>query len=84
MVVKVDVEPVEEFRERARVWLKENMPPAVAVVGVRGQLSDEEELADVEWNRQLQRRLFDGGFAGVGGPGGVWGAGSYGRSRRGV
>jgi alkylation response protein AidB-like acyl-CoA dehydrogenase len=34
-------------------------------VGVRGQLSDDEELADVEWNRQLQRRLFDGGFAGI-------------------
>jgi alkylation response protein AidB-like acyl-CoA dehydrogenase len=60
-----DVEPVEEFRQRARLWLKENMPPAEPVVGVRGQLSDDEELADVEWNRQLQRRLFDGGFAGI-------------------
>lgn len=63
--VKEEVEPVEEFRQRARLWLKENMPPAEPVVGVRGQLSDEEELADVEWNRQLQRRLFDGGFAGL-------------------
>jgi alkylation response protein AidB-like acyl-CoA dehydrogenase len=63
--VREDVEPVEEFRQRARTWLKENVPPAETVVGGRGQLSDEEELADVERNRQLQRRLFDGGFAGL-------------------
>jgi alkylation response protein AidB-like acyl-CoA dehydrogenase len=64
-VKEQDVEPVEEFRHRARTWLKENMPPVEPVVGTRGELSDEQELADVQWNRQLQRRLFDGGFAGL-------------------
>ena len=64
-VKEVDVEPVEDFRERARVWLKENMPRAEHGGRLRGRSSDEEELADVAWNRQLQRRLFDGGFAGI-------------------
>jgi alkylation response protein AidB-like acyl-CoA dehydrogenase len=63
--VEIDAEPVEEFRLRARAWLKENMPPAEPHAGARGELSDDQELADVAWNRQLQRRLFDGGFAGI-------------------
>src|ERR1700689_3440347 len=60
-----DVEPLEEFRHRASTWLKENMPRGESGVAIRGRESDEEELADVEWNRKLQRRLFDGGFAGI-------------------
>ena len=52
-------ETVEEFRRRARKWLKANMPPAdngFARVNAEGR-------RDVE--RGLQRRLFDGGFAGI-------------------
>jgi alkylation response protein AidB-like acyl-CoA dehydrogenase len=59
------VEDLDSFRDRLRKWLKENMPPAEARTGVRGQLSDEEELADVQRNRDLQRKLYDGGFAGI-------------------
>lgn len=60
-------ESVEEFRQRARAFLKENMPPAARGAGgfTRGILSDEEELADVQRNRDLQRLLFDGGLAGI-------------------
>jgi alkylation response protein AidB-like acyl-CoA dehydrogenase len=61
------IESVEEFRQRARTWLKENMPrrPSHEGLGARGTLSDEEELADVARTRQLQRKLFDGGLAGI-------------------
>jgi alkylation response protein AidB-like acyl-CoA dehydrogenase len=61
-----DVEDLDSFRDRLRSWLKDNMPPAEPpTTGARGQLSDEEELADVQRNRELQRRLYDGGFAGI-------------------
>ncbi|HUZ10905.1 MAG TPA: acyl-CoA dehydrogenase family protein [Acidimicrobiales bacterium] len=63
----MSVESVEEFRQRARAFLKENMPRATRDPGsfARGILSDEEELADVQRNRDLQRLLFDGGLAGI-------------------
>jgi len=62
-----EVEDLESFRSRLRSWLKENMPPEDPDHhGPRGaSLSDEEELADVQRNRDLQRLLFDGGFAGI-------------------
>ncbi len=53
------MEPVEEFRLRARAWLQENMPPECDGMGRRGDPG--------RWahERQLQRRLWDGGFAGI-------------------
>jgi alkylation response protein AidB-like acyl-CoA dehydrogenase len=60
----VDIETVEDFRERARKFIRENVPPAGGPQ-VAGNLSDEEELADVSRQRQLQRLLYDGGLAGV-------------------
>jgi alkylation response protein AidB-like acyl-CoA dehydrogenase len=64
-----DLEPVEDFRRRLRAWLPDHMPAAGRrweAGGVsRGTMSDEEELADVAHTRQLQRTLFDGGFAGI-------------------
>jgi alkylation response protein AidB-like acyl-CoA dehydrogenase len=56
-------ESVTEFAERARAWLAENMPlipdPANPPYADRG---DEESWQHV---RSLQRRLYDGGFAGI-------------------
>ncbi len=64
-----DLEPVEDFRLRLRSWLADNMPRArrrgAAPLRPRGQMSDEEELAEVAYHRELQRRLFEGGFAGI-------------------
>jgi alkylation response protein AidB-like acyl-CoA dehydrogenase len=51
-------ETVEAFRERARRWLAENMAPADATTGTR---SDERYAHE----RVLQRRLWDGGLAGI-------------------
>ena len=56
---------LDRFRHRLRGWLKENMPPADPRTAPYHQLSDEEELAQVAYHRELQRRLSDGGFAGI-------------------
>ena len=60
----VDIETVEDFRERARTFIQENVPPADGPQ-VAGNLSDEEELADVARQRQLQRLLYDAGLTGI-------------------
>jgi len=58
-------ESVEAFAARARQWLRDHMPPAPPPVTYREIESDEEELARVAHSRELQRRLYDGGFAGI-------------------
>ena len=57
-----EMEPVEDFRLRARAWLADNMPPVPAELPDRG----DDGRRDVE--RALQRTLFDGGFAGIAWP----------------
>ncbi len=54
-----DVEPVEDFRLRARAGLAEHMPPVLEELPKRG---DEDRR---QHERALQRRLWDGGFAGI-------------------
>jgi alkylation response protein AidB-like acyl-CoA dehydrogenase len=61
-----DVESVEDFRSRARSWIRENLAPLVpGHAGVMVGTTDEEELAEVTRSRQLQRMLFDAGLAGI-------------------
>jgi alkylation response protein AidB-like acyl-CoA dehydrogenase len=61
-----DIESVEDFRRRARSWLAENFPRSEGVERpLRAGESDEAELAEITRARELQRMLFDGGFAGV-------------------
>ncbi len=55
-----EVEPVEGFRERARAWLAEHMPPLPA-----GQSWNYIPEGRREVERKLQRTLWDGGFAGI-------------------
>ncbi|MDE1669398.1 acyl-CoA dehydrogenase family protein [Nocardia gipuzkoensis] len=54
-----DLEPVEDFRARARTWLRDNLGPASAA----DHKSDTEEAW--ERARQLQRAIHEGGFAGI-------------------
>ncbi len=53
-----DIEPVDEFRARLRAWVPDNLPP---------EPDGAIERTDERWahERTLQRRLWDGGFAGV-------------------
>ena len=63
----VDVPGVDAFRAAARDWLRANLPlcdpAAAAAFGVRGYGHTTDE--DVVTARALQRRLYDGGFAGI-------------------
>ncbi|MCK0093518.1 acyl-CoA dehydrogenase family protein [Rhodococcus sp. F64268] len=65
---EVETETLDEFRARARTWIRANLAPAdpAAHVGVlRKETSDEDELAAVEHDRALQRSMFDAGLAGI-------------------
>jgi alkylation response protein AidB-like acyl-CoA dehydrogenase len=63
----VEMESVEDFAVRARLWLAGNMPKAGDGVGGYNpvQRDDEDELIHIARSRDLQRMLFDGGFAGI-------------------
>jgi alkylation response protein AidB-like acyl-CoA dehydrogenase len=62
-----DLEPVEDFRARARAFIRANLPKVGpnSGVGLRKIGDQEEELRLVQVDRDLQRTLFDGGFAGI-------------------
>jgi alkylation response protein AidB-like acyl-CoA dehydrogenase len=53
------MEPVDGFRARAREWLAANLPPRPA------EAPDRSDDGRREVERSLQRRLHDGGFAGI-------------------
>ena len=58
-------ETPEAFRERARAWVEKNLPRADAQASGGLAADDEEELRGVAEARALQRKIFDGGFAGI-------------------
>jgi alkylation response protein AidB-like acyl-CoA dehydrogenase len=59
------MESVEDFRQRARDWIKANLGPIQPWDISQHCENDEEELKAVARDRSLQRKLFDGGFAGI-------------------
>jgi alkylation response protein AidB-like acyl-CoA dehydrogenase len=60
-----EMESVETFRARAREWIKGNLGPMQGWDMSQHCDTDEEELRAVARDRALQRKLFDGGFAGI-------------------
>lgn len=58
-------ESVEEFRLRAREWINANLGPMQPWDLSQHCDNDEIELEAVARDRALQRRIFDGGFAGI-------------------
>jgi alkylation response protein AidB-like acyl-CoA dehydrogenase len=60
---------VDDFAVRARTWLADHMPPAPQTSGdsflASTGDSDEDVLARIAICRDLQRRLYEGGFAGI-------------------
>lgn len=58
-------ESVEDFRLRARAWIKANLGPVQPWDLDQNCENDEEERKAVARDRALQRKLYDGGFAGI-------------------
>ena len=61
-LASADVESIDEFRARARAWLADNLPP-IDPAAPPAAHRDEERC----WQRarELQKRLYEGGFAGI-------------------
>jgi alkylation response protein AidB-like acyl-CoA dehydrogenase len=59
-----DVEDLDSFRQRARTWIRENLEPGRPRMAF-GEMTDEQELDELTRQRGVQRKLFDGGFAGI-------------------
>ena len=59
-----EIEDVESFRRRARAWLADHMPRLPEGV-TNGQLQRIDEEGTGARMRELQKILFDGGFAGL-------------------
>ncbi len=61
-----DVESLDDLRARARRWIHEHLKPVGPVmVSLRTLRTDEEELAEIAREREVQRMLFDAGLAGI-------------------
>jgi alkylation response protein AidB-like acyl-CoA dehydrogenase len=63
-----EMEPLEDFRQRARAFIHENLRRTNAreSMGIlRGHGTDEAELAGVNRDREIQRMLFEAKLAGV-------------------
>jgi alkylation response protein AidB-like acyl-CoA dehydrogenase len=58
------IESIDAFRLRAREWLATNMPP-MAKGATPFDASAMEDPAKIAHARELQRKLYDGGFAGI-------------------
>jgi alkylation response protein AidB-like acyl-CoA dehydrogenase len=65
--MSTDLESLDEFRARARAFITDNLRPLEVgdLEGYWRDRTDEEELADVARDREVQRLLWDGGLAGV-------------------
>jgi alkylation response protein AidB-like acyl-CoA dehydrogenase len=64
----VEAQDLEQFRTRARTWIRSHLRrirPGELESATRGVLSDDEQLAEIAHERELQRRLFDAGLAGI-------------------
>jgi alkylation response protein AidB-like acyl-CoA dehydrogenase len=58
-------ETAEEFRTRARAWVEKSLPPLEGHAGAGPVVDYDEELLQVARSRELQKKIFDGGFAGI-------------------
>ncbi len=63
-----EIEDLETFRARARAFIRSTLAPidpSQSIGPLRNERTDEEELAAVARDREVQRMLFDAGLAGI-------------------
>ena len=61
-----ELETLDDFRVRARSWIRDHLKPVgPTMVTLRKDRTDDEELAGVARDREVQRMLFDAGLAGI-------------------
>jgi len=60
-----EVEDLDAFRERARSYIRSNLRHVGSQIVSLRDRTDEDELAGVARDREVQRTLFDGGLAGI-------------------
>ncbi|UDY36635.1 acyl-CoA dehydrogenase family protein [Dermatobacter hominis] len=60
-------EPLDDFRARARAFIRSEVGPARSstIAGLRVTGTDEDDLREVQRDRDLQRMFFDAGLAGI-------------------
>jgi alkylation response protein AidB-like acyl-CoA dehydrogenase len=66
--VTAELESLDSFRERARAFIRSKLSPVTrraAASVLRADRTDEQELAEVAREREIQRMLFDARLAGV-------------------
>ena len=66
--VDTEAEDIEVFRLRARTFVRDHLRPIAAgqsIGPLRNERSDDEELAAVAREREVQRMLFEAGLAGI-------------------
>ena len=64
----MEMEDLETFRQRARAFARANLQPFAvhaSVGALRNDRSDDEEIAAVARDREVQRMLFEAGLAGI-------------------
>ena len=59
------IEDVDTFRTRVRSFIGQHLDHRTRSISLRGGDTDEQQLAGVEHDREMQRSLFDAGLAGI-------------------
>jgi alkylation response protein AidB-like acyl-CoA dehydrogenase len=60
-----EIEGLDTFRARVRTFIERHLDQRTRWISLRGGHTDEEQLAFVQRDREMQRSLFDAGLAGI-------------------
>jgi alkylation response protein AidB-like acyl-CoA dehydrogenase len=67
-MTELEMEDIDSFRQRARAFVQANLGPSMSGTPadiLRNNRTDDEELAGVAREREVQKMLFDAGLAGI-------------------
>jgi alkylation response protein AidB-like acyl-CoA dehydrogenase len=60
-----EIESLETFRARVRTFVEKHLDQRTRSISLRGGHTDQEQLAIVQRDREMQRSFFDAGLAGI-------------------